>query len=493
MLLLPCLWWAWMTVDMVAVDAAITFPSAAPGSSLAGLSVYAATVTTFLGPQPGDPNSPRSGRVVLLTDDMCKPIAMQAAGDIILATAEATLGACSLETKYLTLYATGAAGVIAPVLDVVPSLNMYSNDGTKGAQTRGLPMLFLRIGPSRDFYDVLIAGAPGQNATITPDVNVWEATFASWYYQLFIRILPSLVMVASGVTAAAYLALHLRITHDEYKSVVPNVSRTSRRLASFVRKSLGLPHAVLTIEVLTSTLPGVVLAIGGYYSTPNLPFPILEYFLSQLSGWSFASSLLSASVWIRQLSRIFDSNGLLTRILRGDYPVVFGLLIVVPIVIDTAFSVLQAIFYMDPLVAKILSATIFVLQLTVGLHVLFGVLRYYWTVRNVQGQTSGSEHGASMDPILQRLGRCALGMSLSMLMICTGTAMMAASSRFMYTPSGWTTCFSLNFVGRALDSAFRVAMFRPRAIKPQGRSWVSTVVAPKSAKAGSQQQQQQQQ
>lgn len=346
-------------------------------------------------------------------------------------------------------------------------------------------MLFLQAGPTNDVYSTLMNDAPGKNATVLPDVNVWQATLASWYYQLFVRFLPSTVLIGSGVASSIFFAAHMRIIDEKYKIAVPVDRRSLRRWAAFHQKEIGHPHIVLAVEMITATVSGAVLAIDGFYSTSNLPYPVVQYFITLLSGWSFAASLLSASVWIRHLSRVVESKTLLTRILRGDKRIAFILLAVVPIAIDTVASVFFAIPINSPFVATIVSAVIFLLQLVVSLHVLVGVLRYYWTARNVRLKTSRAVAGPGerMDTILLRLSRCALGMSLSMILLCTGTALMAVSSTFMYTPSGWTTCFSLSYNGRALDSAFRVAMFKPRTTRRSAASSVASIV-PKTDRTG---------
>ncbi|XXQ33394.1 TRP C-terminal domain-containing protein [Plasmodiophora brassicae] len=450
------------------VDCSFAFPSTSSGSgALAGLDLYAPPVTSFLGPQPGDPGgTARSGPVVLFNGDMCRPTTLDVPGGVVFVSADAFSNAgCPFETRYLAMYASGAVAVILPVVDVVPSVDLYSNDGTRGAHTRHLPMLFLQIGPSSELYSALVAEAPGKNVTVYPDVNVWQATFASWYYQLFVRVLPSLVLVASGVTALVYCVSHARVICDNYDdSRIAMEPRSLTSRVAFARRSLRLPHAVLVIEVITATLSGIVLAVGGYYSTPNLPLPVVEYFITLLSGWSFTSSLLSSSVWIRHLSRVVDSNALLTRVLRGDHPAVFVALAVFPVALDTAVSIMFSAYINAPIVTTITSGIVFLLQLTVSLHVLWGVFRYYWTVRRTTNAVGGAK---DMDAFLVRLSRCALGMSLSMILFCTGTALMGIAVSFVYSPPGFTVCFTLAYTGRALDSAFRVAMFRPRPTRPR--------------------------
>lgn len=94
------------------VHSSMTFPLVPPESPLAGVDLYAASTTTFIGPQPGDPNSTRTGPLVVVTSDMCEPTTMLLPGAIVLASTEAQGGACDLETQYLMLYGTGAAALI---------------------------------------------------------------------------------------------------------------------------------------------------------------------------------------------------------------------------------------------------------------------------------------------------------------------------------------------------------------------------------------------
>ncbi|XXQ33437.1 Uncharacterized protein PBTT_03899 [Plasmodiophora brassicae] len=322
-------------------------------------------------------------------------------------------------------------------------------------------MLFLQIGPSSDLYSTLATHAPGHNVTAFPDANVWEATFGSWYYQLFIRILPGAILIGSGCAAVSFFAAHMRIINEKYENAVPAERRSRLRWLAFVRRSAGLPHAVLAIEMVTATSCGIVLAVGGFQSTPDLPFPVVAYFMTLFGGWSFTSSLLAASTWIRHIMEHSESQSWLTRVLRGDYKVVSVLLIVVPVASDTAASAVWSTYRYSAALSATTSGILFLLQLTVGVHVLVIVLRYCYLVSDVQSQLVVPGREPRMDAFLKRLTRCALGMSLSMVLICVGTAL-ASSVSFLNIPTGWTTCFALAYNGRALDTAFRVAMFRPR-------------------------------
>lgn len=342
-------------------------------------------------------------------------------------------------------------------------------------------MLFLRIGPSNDVYTTLLTYAPEQNATVSPDVNVWKATLESWYYQLFIRILPGTALMGLGCTAIVYFAFHMRIIDDAYKSAVPEERRSLARRSEHFRHSFGLPHAVLAIEMCTATVSGIVVAIDGLHSTPNLPFPVVEFFMTLLSGWSFAASLLSASVWTKQVLELIESKTFLTRIIRGDYPTVFIVLVVVPIAVDTSISAVWSTYYYSDTLTGIAAVILFLFQLTLGLHVLGSVLRYYRFVSEVQSQTvSAAGRAQGMDALLARLSRCALGMSLSTMMVCFGTALSAASIKFLNSPTGWTVCFAFAYAGRALDTGFRVAMFKPRSTRRQAITMRAVEIVPKT-------------
>lgn len=97
------------------VDCSFAFPSTSSGSgALAGLDLYAPPVTSFLGPQPGDPGgTARSGPVVLFNGDMCRPTTLDVPGGVVFVSADAFSNAgCPFETRYLAMYASGAVAVI---------------------------------------------------------------------------------------------------------------------------------------------------------------------------------------------------------------------------------------------------------------------------------------------------------------------------------------------------------------------------------------------
>lgn len=101
----------YLIINIACTDSSMTFSSSSVGSPLAGLDLYATTLTSFVGPQPEDPiPTVRTGPVVLFTGDICEPIPMHVPGSIILITNGNA--PCSYENRYLTIYATGAAAAI---------------------------------------------------------------------------------------------------------------------------------------------------------------------------------------------------------------------------------------------------------------------------------------------------------------------------------------------------------------------------------------------
>lgn len=350
-----------------------------------------------------------------------------------------------------------------PYLDQVPGLNHYNNDGAQGASTRSLPMLLLQTGPSQSLADTIMAFAPGTNATVFPDANPWLPTLSSWYYQVFVRILPSTILIGSGATAAAFFAMHLLVMQRRFVGKVPQHCRTPRRLLEFAVDHMGLGQVTLFVEMITATLSGVILAVGGYCSTPNLPDTVVFFFTSLLCGWSFACSIASATVWTREYEKVAGKPhpSLMNRILSGEYRFVTLTLCLVPIVLDTIMSVAFAMNYFAPLLVEAGSVTLFLLEVLLSVHVLIGVVRFYWKARVVGIQVQDAVcNTSSVNRVLQRISHSALGLSLSMIIACIGLALTGLQS-FVFSPAGFTTSFSLSYMGRALDSAFRVAMFKP--------------------------------
>lgn len=468
---------------------------------LDGVTLYSPSVTSFIGPQPGDSDDPITGAVVVYNDDLCDPngaaSTTMVSGLIVLASTDAvTSASCSQETIYLNMVSRGAAGILCrsnpmtlmcgrlplmcvprvsvPGMLAVPGMLMFYQDGSRGARTRFSHTMCLRIQPTEVEYHAALAMAPHLNATIFPDPNVWGTMYASLPYQIFVRILPGLTLIVSGLLAMAFLVQHTAIMNDRYNEAVVASRRTGRRRLQFFLSIVDLPYAALVLETITATLAGAFLIVSGYSSNATLPASVVGFFTTLLTGWGMDCSLVSARLWAKKLADITPGRrpSLITRIVEGDFWIASVFLYLVPVVFDTLFSVCLATNIHSPgILASGPSITI-LLQLIISSNVIVGVVRYYRTVSGIHHNVRNAvERDASVDRLMIRLSRCALGLAISMLLSCSGSLMLGAAPRYAYTPNGYFVAATLFCTGRALDSAFRVLMFQPRRrdIHLQGR------------------------
>ncbi|XXQ33498.1 Uncharacterized protein PBTT_03960 [Plasmodiophora brassicae] len=464
-----------VTLLLRALDASVTFNL----GDNATATWYSPTMSSFLGPQPEDHLPATTGPFVLFSGDLCDSGAFPSttiSGKVVVGSIEASSTLhCTYETTYLNLYNSGAVAFIGISPDVIPGKGAFGHDGTRGARTRSPPMLYVWTGPSQAEYQMVEAAAGlGYNATVFPDRNVWVGTYTSWYYQLFVRAIPGTVLLGAGAVAAVFLAVHLMNIAKRYNSSTgsaPREGNAQRHRITYIVKRIGIPQVTLMVEAITATAAGLGLAIGGLYSTSNLSEGASGFFITLLSGWGFACSIGSGIAWNRDLHAVVDTGAkpsLATRILRGDYRTATAALCIVPILLDTAVSASIAMQYSPLLLDLVYIAVLFALQLMVSGHIIAGVVRFYKVARQVRRNVVRNGNDA-VDGVLKRLSFCALGMALSMIMYCAGAAVLAIPS-VGFSPGGWTVSFAMSNTARALDSAFRVAIFKPRSNRAIGAS-----------------------
>lgn len=468
---------------VTAVHGTVTF-SAVGNSALGGASVYSPTMSVFAGPQPNDHVSVTAPGDVF-SGDVCRPLRpLSYEGKVVFIRLQTM--PCTMETMYTNLIASGAVAAIGtPYVceslrhafsdssgltavirtGVTPNSNMYQHDGSRGGLTRNLPMLFLVISPPESISRAIVqAAARLGDVAAFPDENVWSLTYSSWYYQLLVRVLPSVIAIAAGALAGMFLLWHCRGIVRQYHQKVPCSSRSVTRFVRFISKNVSYVHFVLAIEFVTSTLLGAVIAIGGNWSTPGLSAQVSNYFGLWLSGWGWACAVMATMFWSRMLEEAAPraSAPLMYRVFRGDFALVTAILCIAPIVFENVLSALCVVDCSSSSLLNIGGLFGVTVQLLISYHLLVTVYLFHKEASRVTNAVSCSSSQVSMFAFLRRLSSCALGVAVASMLCVVAISMLTISYSFLHTPTGWTVIWGLGLNGRALDAAFQVLLFKPR-------------------------------
>lgn len=331
-----------------------------------------------------------------------------------------------------------------------------------------------------------IISTQGLNATLVPDVNPWTSTFDSWCYQVFVRIIPSTICLGTGATALVFLILHVAIFAHRYSETTPPASQSMTRRVRFVLRAFDFTHVALAIEFPTITALGIFLAVSGFYSTDAAGATAVNFFSPGLSGFGFACSTLSSMLWYKKHEEIRPQSSrpsLLHRVFRGDYPAVTACLCIAPIFLDILMGICLAFYFYFQVVQLFAAFTYFVMQFLLSIQLFTHVTAFHRDVTKATALVSQavSSKDSAMMQLLRRLAVCAGGLSISMLMYCAATIIIAFFPAVFYYPTRWTVTWSIFFTGRALDSAFRVAMFKPRKSNRARSSGAASCIAPRTA------------
>ncbi|CEP02618.1 hypothetical protein PBRA_002585 [Plasmodiophora brassicae] len=447
---------------VTAVHGTVTF-SAVGNSALGGASVYSPTMSVFAGPQPNDHVSVTAPGDVF-SGDVCRPLRpLSYEGKVVFIRLQTM--PCTMETMYTNLIASGAVAAIVIRTGVTPNSNMYQHDGSRGGLTRNLPMLFLVISPPESISRAIVqAAARLGDVAAFPDENVWSLTYSSWYYQLLVRVLPSVIAIAAGALAGMFLLWHCRGIVRQYHQKVPCSSRSVTRFVRFISKNVSYVHFVLAIEFVTSTLLGAVIAIGGNWSTPGLSAQVSNYFGLWLSGWGWACAVMATMFWSRMLEEAAPraSAPLMYRVFRGDFALVTAILCIAPIVFENVLSALCVVDCSSSSLLNIGGLFGVTVQLLISYHLLVTVYLFHKEASRVTNAVSCSSSQVSMFAFLRRLSSCALGVAVASMLCVVAISMLTISYSFLHTPTGWTVIWGLGLNGRALDAAFQVLLFKPR-------------------------------
>ncbi len=113
---------------------------------------------------------------------------------------------------------------------------------------------------------------------VVMETNPWALEFHSSGYYFFYRVLFPVMYLSGGLFG--------------FKSAVDHVANNRENLYS-----VAFQLAVLILEGCVQITLGLVLAVGGWYSSPNIGNSTANFFSVMLTGCGFATALLSAFLW----------------------------------------------------------------------------------------------------------------------------------------------------------------------------------------------------
>lgn len=161
--------------------------------------------------------------------------------------------------------------------------------------------------PGTSFTDYLVLD--GQQRRIVasiqlPDVSDWDGYYHRWYVQVLLRWIPTTILGASSVLAAAFLHRHLSVMNMDFNSRFPRQDmRTRQRLFKFIGGRLSNVHLILAIEMTSTFVLCAVIGIGGWQSNAILPTEVTSYFITGLSGWGVSPAMFLVPYRGPRLSR----------------------------------------------------------------------------------------------------------------------------------------------------------------------------------------------
>eukprot|EP00474_Spongospora_subterranea_P005144 CRZ05602.1 hypothetical protein [Spongospora subterranea] len=301
--------------------------------------------------------------------------------------------------------------------------------------------------------------------SVFPDFNTWEIIFPSWYYQLIVRWIPSIMSFHTFIVASIFLHGHYVVIVNRYLDHTPEMSRTRSRFRRFVMSRLGYPHLALSASMCHILLVGLILAIGGVYSTSNLPTSVSRFFITQNSGGQFIISIFSSAFWNSKVTELDKTRkySLLTRFLRGDSRISTFIFCAVLVSFDIFSCSLGAMNYQTsyPGTTPAMVLTLALIEVILAVNFLWGAISFQLECRKVSSQaaTNNTADRNGLEDVLKRLSLCAIAVSFFMLLqviaFCCAATIITSPSSFIVI---WSTV-SINGIAKV---ALFVQMFRPK-------------------------------
>ncbi|SPQ95753.1 unnamed protein product (mitochondrion) [Plasmodiophora brassicae] len=427
----------------------------------------------YIGPQYDDAGLGRTrSQLVWFNDDPCDAgaIARQAS----LMNGRAVLlgnpnGVCSPSLMYDMFRATNATVVATIDASPVPTYGGILMDDVYGRRRHPGGMLFVRFHLDSDMANVLTRTVSDSNAAsvvieVTPDYNVWLDVIASWWYIVFVQVLPAIYYGTCSVLAVFYLYRHICFAISEPDHATPVTMRNrSRSLCGPLGRVVlrwSIPQTALLVES-AATMVLCVNSASDFGAALNFDYLALCVLQSQLSGVSCSCTLLSAIFWGRCRDKLFACGkppsplerfaGRHQRLLST----MMWTLVALPAVADTVLGIV---------IGYRIAAQFFLEAYTLILMVVYAIIAVYFFQQARLFRKDASRVVGGVDPdmlafvarISRWTTRCALCMIFTICILPIGATI------WLWEPTGWTVFWTLTSVSRSGISLCHIQEFRPR-------------------------------
>ncbi|XXQ36807.1 Transmembrane protein [Plasmodiophora brassicae] len=458
------------TLLTMACDASLQVVSPADGALLVDVP-YVTADSIHTGIQSGDEADLLVANLTLFVGDPCNDaVAGGLQRQAVIVRDSQYYLSCTLEALAAHMVDMGAGAVFLDCGGGIQGTSAYyasDNSPTAMLATRRLPIMVLSLSTNEiDLMVAALADHPQARVRVQIDTNVWVAAFASPVYQLFVRVIPATIYLIAAALAVIYMVQRLRFVHADFLAKTIERRRSLKAACRYiVVHGLRIPDASLLLEFVSCTLNGVVIAVGGFCSTSNLPGGLVNFFLPQLAGASIAGDVLAAIVWqrMRNPSPSGANNWPMSRIAT------VSVMILLPIAIDTIVSLTFAVpgtgralgRWMADNIAAIAGALFCLLQLVIGIHFLSQSTRFILETRSRRASLRGRGGlDASMDVMIARLARWTALLGVCQLVFVAITPIAVLPS--FKTPPVWTAYWAVVGTSKAMSALCCVNMFKQR-------------------------------
>ena len=407
----------------------------------------------------GSQTSNSTGKLKLYFDDACDSTMVSNANLANFIVLLPIASPCSWERMYTNFMNAKALSVVVRYpYPNVPSLLAY---GWVDKISPPRNISFLTLNP--DHFDIVQASFANKSnlqATAFADYNIFLDVYKSWYWNMGVIYVPGVLFIIASAQASVLLILHIK---NFYKDLDTNLRRN--RWAKIWAKC-GYPQLILLLEFLVCAIVG----IQALLTNQIVNLPVVNYFISYLSGFGFVSNILAALFWSKQLDLLNKnrSRGIIIRfflkrpILRK---IVLLVIVLVPLALDTILSVFFVTYYnyKNGFYVGVAGLLFAIMELIISVYFLSQSIQFYFSVKKITDANIkvGNRKSQGVDEVLLRLSRVLFFLSLFSLLYVLITPVSAF--QVYSSPEGFSTFWIIAPCSRAACSLCRVNMFQPKS------------------------------